>query len=851
MTAETGSDDLVAVLDVFRAADPREPLATSEVAEHFECTRRTTYNRLDRLAERGTLRTKKVGAKGRVWWLASETEAGDDADGAGGVEEVGPRYRRLVDAAPVPIGVFTLGEGIVYANEAAAAFVGASDPEVVVGHPAFEFVASPDREATREDVRSVLEGGTAPDPATRRFRTVDGEERVGIVALTPVTHGDDDAVQFVIRDVTERRERERELEATNERLNAVIESSPAAIMSIDLDDRVQQWNPAAERIFGWSEAEVLGEPLPIVPADRDDEFERINDRVTTGGSLTDVEVKRRTKDGSPIDVSLSAGPLRDADGEVVGVTAALADISDRKESERRLQHEKERFERLVSNLPGMVYRCRNERGWPMEFVEGECEQLTGYDAAALETGEVVWGEDVLHPEDRDRTWDRVQATVAAGEPFEVTYRIHDADGETKWMWERGRGIHDDGELVALEGFIADVTHQKRQQRRLERQREQLATLNDLNEVVQRTTHAIVAADSRADVERSVCERLAGSERYSGAWIGDWRGADAASFRVRASEGCADGGKPVESTADEALRTGEPCRRRGVDDFGRVPPDDVAEKPQSVASIPITHAGVTYGVLTLCSSRPDAFDDRELSTVARLGEVVGHGIAAAERKAALMGERATELEFRSAESVVPFPADEAADVSLDRTIPLADGTIVYCTVGGVEPEAFVDAVGEIEAVESVTPIAGVTGDPRFEVRMAGETVASVIAAAGGRIRSTDAVDGGVRIVAEVAPGTDVRRVVEAVRAAYPDLELASRGTVEREDGVDPTPGAAGEELTDRQRRVLETAFQAGYFDRPRGSTGEEVAESLGVSASTFHEHLRVGERKLFSALFGSN
>ncbi|MEF8885869.1 MAG: response regulator [Haloarculaceae archaeon] len=79
-----------------------------------------------------------------------------------------------------------------------------------------------------------------------------------------------------------------------------------------------------------------------------------------------------------------------------------------------------RLENLTSNLPGIVYRCANDPAWPMEFVAGECESMTGYSADALERGEVSWGEDVLHPEDREEMWDAVQKALAAGEPFEVT-----------------------------------------------------------------------------------------------------------------------------------------------------------------------------------------------------------------------------------------------------------------------------------------------------------------------------------------------------------------------------------------------------------------------------------------------
>jgi len=133
---------------------------------------------------------------------------------------------------------------------------------------------------------------------------------------------------------------------------------------------------------------------------------------------------------------------------------------------------------LISNLPGMAYRARNERGWPMEFVSEGCQELTGYEPAALESGAVNWGEDVLLEEEREELWDRVQHALDAREPFEVSYRIRTKAGERRWMWERGSGVYEDGDLVALEGFITDITARKQRERELRDQQEFIESLLD-------------------------------------------------------------------------------------------------------------------------------------------------------------------------------------------------------------------------------------------------------------------------------------------------------------------------------------------------------------------------------------
>ena len=125
---------------------------------------------------------------------------------------------------------------------------------------------------------------------------------------------------------------------------------------------------------------------------------------------------------------------------------------------RAFENRTRRLETLISNLPGMVYRCRNAPEWPMEYVAGDCEAITGYAASALEDGDVSWGSDVIDPADQPRAWEAVQDALEAGKPFEVRYRIVTRDGTTKRVWERGRGVYSaDGELEALEGFITDFT----------------------------------------------------------------------------------------------------------------------------------------------------------------------------------------------------------------------------------------------------------------------------------------------------------------------------------------------------------------------------------------------------------
>src|SRR4051812_7118771 len=113
---------------------------------------------------------------------------------------------------------------------------------------------------------------------------------------------------------------------------------------------------------------------------------------------------------------------------------------------------------LLGNLDGMVYRCRDDENWTMEFVSEGCMRVTGYTPDDLLLNGRISYEEITHPEDRDRVRRTIHEALAARNRFEIEYRIIRADGSVRWVWERGTGIRGArGEVMALEGIIEDIT----------------------------------------------------------------------------------------------------------------------------------------------------------------------------------------------------------------------------------------------------------------------------------------------------------------------------------------------------------------------------------------------------------
>lgn len=113
--------------------------------------------------------------------------------------------------------------------------------------------------------------------------------------------------------------------------------------------------------------------------------------------------------------------------------------------------------RLGDTRPWVVYRCRNELGRPMEDIRGDVRELTGYSATALWAGEVSFGTDVTHSEDRSDVWKAFKNAVDTDGSYDLTYRIVTDDGDTRWVWEHGQVRPPTGGVTTFEGFITDVT----------------------------------------------------------------------------------------------------------------------------------------------------------------------------------------------------------------------------------------------------------------------------------------------------------------------------------------------------------------------------------------------------------
>ncbi|RKZ34077.1 MAG: hypothetical protein DRQ37_08095, partial [Gammaproteobacteria bacterium] len=165
----------------------------------------------------------------------------------------------------------------------------------------------------------------------------------------------------------------------------------------------------------------------------------------------------------------------------------------------------------MQNLPGMAYRCRNDRQWTMEFVNDGCLELTGYRPEQLTNNADVAFAELIHPEDQEALWQAVQTALSAREPFQFHYRLLAAGGDTKQVWAQGRGVSDEnGELLALEGFIIDVSARAAAESELQRRQHKLQTLSEASRRINAVLEIPVVLRTLVEVARELVDAESGA-----------------------------------------------------------------------------------------------------------------------------------------------------------------------------------------------------------------------------------------------------------------------------------------------------------------------------------------------------
>jgi diguanylate cyclase (GGDEF)-like protein/PAS domain S-box-containing protein len=422
-----------------------------------------------------------------------------------------------------------------------------------------------------------------------------------------------------VTDITERKLAEQAVRASSRLNEQIIRGAQEGITVIDRDLRYAAWNPFMERLTGRSAAEVIGKrPLDVFPELRDTRLYAALHSALAGESVQTDDVLLTSLTGKRHWVTSKHAPLRSVEDEIIGVIVTMHDVTERKQAEDAVYESERTLAGVLANLPGVVYRCRNEPRWPAEFLSAGCLELTGYRAGELMGNSARTYADLIHPDDREQVWTEVQSALAAHRPFQLTYRIRTASGEEKWVWGQGHGVYsEEGAVVFLEGFITDISARVEAEQRVKR-------LNRVHAMLSGVNALIVRVHDREELFDEVCRLAVEAGQFRLVWIGVIDD-DAGCLRPVAWSGAERG---FLQLITHRLVLGAGANRalavRAVEENQAVVVNDVEHDPRAVfkdayaereigavAALPLGIGGKPVGVMTLHAAEHGFFDDAEI------------------------------------------------------------------------------------------------------------------------------------------------------------------------------------------------------------------------------------------------
>jgi two-component system sensor histidine kinase VicK len=306
----------------------------------------------------------------------------------------------------------------------------------------------------------VLKGGKVSGDEEIIIERPDGSRRNVMPHPQPIIDPSGNitgAVNMLI-DITDR----KIAEENSARLAAIVQSSSDAIISKTLDGIITSWNPAAERLFGYKNEEMIGQHiLKLIPPDRINEEPMILERLKKGELVDHFETKRLTKDGRLLDISLTISPVRDRKGKIIGASKIARDITEQAESRKKIQESEERFKTITNATPvGLWMTDENGKN---SFINKTWIQWTSI-PVEKQYGD-GWLEAVLAA-DKDYVTKKFKQSFLDRENFSAEFRIQRKNGQVRWVLSDGSPYYDiEGSFAGYAGSVSDITERKQEELR--------------------------------------------------------------------------------------------------------------------------------------------------------------------------------------------------------------------------------------------------------------------------------------------------------------------------------------------------------------------------------------------------
>ncbi|SFL32643.1 PAS domain S-box-containing protein [Halogranum rubrum] len=766
------------------------------------------------------------------------------------------------------------------------------DVETLVGEPFWTLPWWSQADATEAEVHQIVESaldGTFGNVVVPQPQHIENP-RVVDLSVRPVENEHGDLVSIVVEgvDITERVDLERDLRRSEELHRVTLNNMTDTVLITNEDGEYTYVCPNVHFIFGYT-ADEIHEQEAIGDLLGDDFFDR--DELAAEGVLKNIETTATDKAGNEHTLLVNVREVSIQDGTLL---FSCRDITKRKQREEALatlqetardflyaETHQEIAQHVVDDTPGVldldasaVYlfdadtndlrpaahsTTMRELNGPLPTVHADGETLPSF---SFVEGKTLFFDDV-HEADRleNRATDlRSAAYIPLG-----NHGVFVAGSNQVGVFDDVTRELADLLAATAEAALDRVTRESRlrkQDRTLQGQNEQLTALNRINETIREIDQALVQAETREEIDHTVCELLTADDRFRFAWVGTvdpttdtvepraWAGSergylDSQTFAVNASDTepagqtAATGNVTIVTNVAAGLRD-EPWRK-----------DALARDYLSVLSIPLVYNDLTHGVLTVYAPTQNAFDDTTEAVLAELGETIASALSAIERKNALLTTSMTRVEFTvddSAFVLSRLAEDGACTLSYQGGVQQStEGSYVFVTVEEGSLEGVAEAASQLVAIDDVQQISTEGDGGVLRLRLTQPFLALELADHGAIFRKATADPTSTTLVIDIPDSIDVRTITQLVHQTFSTVVLRSKKTLDQSMEHDLYSKFL-EKLTERQFEVIQTAYYSGFFESPRESTGEDVAETLGISPPAFYKHARTVQRKLFATIF---
>jgi PAS domain S-box-containing protein len=403
-------------------------------------------------------------------------------------------FHDVFNASPIGIAVENLEGQPLFVNPAFCSFLGFNEEELRDKH-CVDFSPPEDAEKDWALFQQLRAGSIDHYQLEKRYFRRDGSLVWGSLSISLLKSSPSPLVLAMVEDITDK----KKAEEARFRHAAVIESSDDAIASGTLDGIIVNWNPGAQKIYGYTEAEALGKPISmLVPPDLPDEENKILETLKSGDRIEHFETVRVSKTGKRINVSLTISPIKDSTGRTVAISGIARDITERKLAEEALRASEERL-RLAQQAAGIGAFERNVRTGVVTW-STELEPMYGLQPGTFEGRTTAFFQNLIHPDDRARVMDWVERALKTGQQTTGEWRVVWPDGSIHWIAGRWQVFIDEsGEPSRVLGVNMDVTERKRTEevlsevnRTLEAQAVLLQSREELLEIFVKHVPAAVA-----------------------------------------------------------------------------------------------------------------------------------------------------------------------------------------------------------------------------------------------------------------------------------------------------------------------------------------------------------------------